>query len=202
MLQGLAFWTGYSRTRFRGYPLGESAFVAEAGRLVHANLGEGVELRMEVQYRQLLLPDASPTRAVGRKRADLVIVKKQVPSTKSPPPAKDVLAVLEVKRASAPATEITADLERLFDWVVAVRSPARAFLLVASEGKEPQRFVKNGVAIAGNHNLPNTDGAYRVRRVCKASRSFEHTRSAHYAVLVEVLARRQATRAVRTMVKR
>lgn len=198
MLQGLAFWTGYSRSRYCGHTLGESAFVAEAGRLLDANLEDGTELRMEVQYKHLLLPGASPLRPPRRKRADIVVVKKQVQSKKSPPPARHVHAVVEVKRASAPPAEVTEDLVRLFDWVIAVDSPARAFLLVASEGKEPRRFVKGGLARPGDWDLPNRAGAYRVRRVCKASGSFKHTGSAHYACLVEVFSHQRPRRAART----
>lgn len=198
MLQGLAFWTGYNRSRYHGYMLGESAFVAEAGRLLDANLEDDTELCMEVQYRELLPTGAAPCRAVGRNRADLVVVKKQVPSKNRPALAKHVRSVIEVKRASAPTAEVTADLQRLFDWVVAVGSPARAFLLVASEGKEPRQFVKNGLAIPGTRGVPDRDGAYRVRRVCKAARSFRRPGSAHYAVLVEVVARPRAKRAVRS----
>jgi hypothetical protein len=94
--------------------------------------------------------------------------------------------IIEVKRASTSKGLIDADLQRL----AAARRlcpDARAFLFVISEANRPKRFVvKEGQSIPGKHQIPKSDGYYRVRRTWKAAPAFKKREHAQYACLIEV----------------
>jgi hypothetical protein len=187
-LQGLAFWIGHRHALYPGYPLGESALIAEACNLIFANLGPGEVLLCERQYTQLM-PDGRWPRNQGmRSRADLVVVTGL---THSQAEAQTSLlghlsAVIEVKRASAPKAQIDQDLKRLAIFKNANKN-ARAFLFVVAEAKRPRRFVSpEGGAMLGKNNIPGENAHYRVRRACKAAAAFSGKESAHYACIIEV----------------
>ena len=95
-------------------------------------------------------------------------------------------AVIEVKRASPGGAQIDNDLQRLAEVKAAVPK-VRAFLFVVSEARRPTRFVSpDGRAILGATEIRETSATYRVRRVCKASASFNGRKTAHYACIIEV----------------
>ena len=188
-LQGLVFWIGHRRALYRHHPLSEGALVAETCNLIYANLDKDKRLLCERQYRDLL-PAGHSLEAVGaRSRADIVVVRKptqkQADGTGSL--VNNLEAVIEVKRASTSGAQIDNDLRRLAEVKVAVQQ-VRAFLFVVSEAKQPlRRFVSpDGRAILGATEIHETPATYRVRRVCKASASFNGRKTAHYACIIEV----------------
>lgn len=181
-LQGVTYWMGHRRCLYRDYPLSEGALVAEVCNLIYANLPETLQLLCEVQYSTFANGGRLPEILRGRIRTDLVVADKTGRSEEDPLPK----FIIEVKRASAPASQINADLARL----VAVRRLChgiRAFLFVISEARRPNRFVNaNGHSIAGAHHIPDSDGHYRVRRTWKAAHAFTKRDRAQYSCLIEV----------------
>lgn len=187
-LQGLAFWIGHRHSLYPNYPLGESALVAEACNLIFANLPPGEVLLCERQYTQLVPQGAWPPGQGARSRADLTVVTGL---TYAQAVAQNSLighlsAVIEVKRASAPQSQINQDLKRLA--ILKQSNPTvRALLFVVAEAHRPKRFVSpEGKAILGKASVPGVSAHYRVRRACKASATFSGKESAHYACIIEV----------------
>lgn len=187
-LQGLAFWIGHRHALYRHYPLPEGALVAETCNLIHAHLKSGELLLCEQQYKRLAPRGTVLTTPGGKSRADLVVVNgitaEQAKTASSL--AHCLVAVIEVKRATAPRAQIDYDLQRLARLKAAVPS-TRALLFLVSEAKRPNRFVSpEGRAILGENPIPGTSAKYRVRRACKATAAFSGKESAHYACIVEV----------------
>lgn len=187
-LQGLAFWIGHRHALYRSYPLSEGALVAEACNLIFANLATNEVLLCEAQYSRLVPPGQWPHSLGQRSRADLVIANgldhKQATGPDNLVPY--AMTVIEVKRASAPRSQLDDDLKRLAALKTANPS-ARAFLFLASEAARPKRFVSaEGRAILGKQEIPTTNCYFRVRRACKAASAFSGRDSAHYACIIEV----------------
>ena len=184
-LQGLAFWIGHRHSLYPHYPLGESALVAETCNLLFANLEPEQELYCEQQYTDLLPKTAWPRDYGIRSRADLVVVNR--PSHADPVDiAKNLYAVIEVKRATAPKAQIDQDLKRLAV-VKHARPRVRAFLFVVAEAHRPKRFtIAEGRAWRKDFDIQGANAHYRVRRACKAAAAFTGKESAHYACLIEV----------------
>jgi hypothetical protein len=187
-LQGLAFWIGHRHALYRHYPLSEGALVAETCNLIHAHLGDGESLLCEEQYKRLLPTRVLPAGIGSKSRADLVVIDGiSAKDAKAKATLAEVaVAVVEVKRYSAPKAQIDYDLQRLAMLKLAVPR-IRAFLFVVSEAKRPARFVSpDGRAILGETPIPNSNGHYRVRRACKATAAFSGKETAHYACIIEV----------------
>lgn len=187
-LQGLAFWIGHRHALYRHYPLSEGALVAETCNLIHAHLGDGELLLCEQQYKRLVPVRTLPVGFGSKSRADLVVISgidsKEAKAMTTL--AEFAVAVVEVKRYSAPKAQIDYDLQRLAMLKVAVPK-VRALLFVVSEAKRPSRFVsQDGRAILGATPIPGSQGHYRVRRACKATAAFSGKETAHYACIVEV----------------
>jgi len=181
-LQGVAYWMGHRRCLYRDYPLAEGALVAEVCNLIYANLPENLQLLCEVQYSSFVKCDPTPEVLQGRIRADLVVSEKGGRNGADPIPK----FIIEVKRASAPASQINADLSRLAA-ARRHRPDIRAFLFVISEAQRPRRFVhKEGRSILGKHKIPESDSHYRVRRTWKAAHAFKNREYAQYASLIEI----------------
>ncbi|WP_155987040.1 hypothetical protein [Thioalkalivibrio sp. ALE11] len=187
-LQGLAFWIGHRHSLFNGYPLTEGALVAEACNLIQSNLPHNLVLFPECMYKNLVPKGVEIQNVTGQSRADLVLCSSGAkPIGREGNIAQHVEFVLEVKRGSAQAGEINADLERLHNFLIAdAHRGVRAFLLVVSESFAPRRFVKDGKSWLGAHEIPGADGHFRVRRTVKAAASFSGKESAHYVCLIEV----------------
>jgi hypothetical protein len=183
-LQGVTYWMGHRRCLYRDYPLSEGALVAEVCNLIYANLPDTLQLLCEVQYSSFVESDPMPVILRGRIRADLVVAEKPAHRGDDPVPK----FIIEVKRASAPTSQINADLSRL----AAVRRccpDIRTFLFVISEAQRPRRFVNDdGHSVLGRHQIPNSDGYCRVRRTWKAAHAFTKRDRAQYACLIEVYA--------------
>jgi hypothetical protein len=164
--------------------------VAEICNLIHANVSDSLRLTCEVQYSKLL--SRAPQRTIGkgkeiltqRARVDLVVSDGPLDLENNPQPK----FLIEVKRASAPTSQVDADLRRLAE--AKRRYPeARAFLFLISEANRPDRFVDaHGMTRKGKHTIPGSDGYYRVRRTAKAAHAFKKRDRAQYACLVEVYA--------------
>ncbi|MCZ6744526.1 MAG: hypothetical protein O7D31_07595 [Alphaproteobacteria bacterium] len=189
-MQGLAFWIGHRHSLYRDHPLTEGALVAEACNLIYANLGADEILLCEEQYSRLTLNGSWPANFGPKARADLVIAANitnaQAASAKSL--ATHLVAVVEVKRASAPKSQIDQDLKRLAT-LKHNNLDVRALLFVVAEAHRPRRFVApEGRAILGKHNITGVNAHYRVRRACKAAAAFSGKESAHYACVIEVFA--------------
>jgi len=187
-LQGLAFWIGHRHALYSNYPLGESALVAEACNLIYAHLGHGETLLCEQKYTRLMPDAAWPNEQGSKPRADLAIVKGLTHSQakKLASLSGHLSAVIEVKRASSPRSQIDNDLKRLAIFKNA-NPDVRALLFVVAESHRPKRFVTHeGVALRGKHDIHEHDAHYRVRRVCKAAASFSGKEKAHYACIIEV----------------
>ncbi len=186
-LQGLAFWIGHRHSLFRSYPLPEGAMVAEVCNLIQANLSDTLNLQPECQYKYLV-PPGTQLKGIGSlARADLVIFscmasdlieKKDV--------FKHVHFVIEVKRGSASKAAIDEDLRRLYTFLCSTQTHARAFLVVVSESRPPNRFVSEGKSRLGTYLIPKSKGCFHVRRTVKAAASFSNKSSAHYVSLLEI----------------
>ena len=179
-LQGVAFWIGHRQSLYSNYPLSEAAMVTEACNLIHANLPNDYNLRCEVQYSEFVNGDADGTILTERARVDLVV--EEIGSSRPS-------FVIEVKRASAPTSQVNKDLQRLA--AVKTQLPGvRAFLFVISEKSRPGRYVsEEGQSILGKNRINKTDAYYRVRRTWKAAKAYKSKESAHYACLLEVFNR-------------
>ena len=188
-LQGLTFWIGHRKSLYPHHPLGESALVAETCNLIAANLDRGEALLCEQQFAHLVPKGAWPSDLGAKARADLFVVRDFTPSRKKVGvPARENLSVLiEVKRASAGKRLIDQDLERLATFKHS-NPQVRALLFVIAEGVLPKRFVnpQDGKAVRGKHDIAGVDAYYQIRRVCKATASFEHKEHAHFACVIEV----------------
>ncbi len=181
-LQGVTYWMGHRRCLYRDYPLSEGALVAEVCNLIYANLPEDMQLLCEVQYSSFIKRNPMPEILQRKIRVDLVVAGKSGGSDEDPDPK----FIIEVKRASAPKSQIDADLSRLA-LARRLRPDIRAFLFVISEAKRPRRFVHgNGHSITGKHEIPDSDSHYRVRRTWKAAHAFTKRERAQYACLIEV----------------
>ena len=190
-LQGLSFWIGHRHALYRHYPLSEGALVAETCNLIHAHLETGESLLCEEQYRRLLPSGVSTSTLGSKSRADLTVIRgiSAKDAKKLPTLAGHIVAVVEVKRASAPKSQIDYDLQRLAK-VKAAMPSVRALLFIVSEGKRPTRFVsQEGRAILGETAIPESAGTYRVRRACKATAAFSGKETAHYSCIIEVYGR-------------
>jgi hypothetical protein len=184
-LQGLVFWIGHRCSLYPHHDLGESALVAETCNLIAAHLHEGESLLCEQPYRKLIATDSE----LGpRVRADLAVLSApNAAELKKRGHLQDLLtAVIEVKRASASKAEIDDDLKRLA--ILKAANPSvRAFLFVIAEGHLPKKFVAaNGKAKKGRFGISDKAAYYHVRRVCKASASFDRKGGAHFACIIEV----------------
>jgi hypothetical protein len=186
-LQGLVFWIGYKRSLYRDYPLSEGALVTELRSLIHANLSDELFLHCEVAYSKLAGKGAiRPEIIAGSVRADLVVATASESTKTAGKTIYSPHVVMEFKRARAPAAQITKDLQRLAAFA-ALRPEARAFLLVLSESDRHDRFVTaEGSSQKGEHAIPGTTGAFRVRRTLKAAHAYTNKGSANYASIVEV----------------
>lgn len=198
-LQGLAFWIGHRRSIYRDYPLGESSLVAELSNLIFAHLPSELELRCEVPLADIIGRPVAAEFGV-RPRADLVICSRSNKdgggrdgTKKVPPVSATAQTVIEVKRAKAPTKEILHDMQRLA-MLREARPKLRTYLIVASEAHQPSHFVtEKGLAVPGWRSINLKSGhestgpaRFHVRRVCKASASFDKRDAAHYVCLLEV----------------
>lgn len=150
-LQGLSFWIGHRHALYPHYPLTEGALVAEACNLIYANLDAGEVLLCEQQYLNLVQTGKWPSKLGRRARADLVIAEEgaQLAAKENRSIGDQVIAAIEVKRASAPKSLIDEDLERLANFKSRNKG-ARAFLFVVAEAERPKEFVtEGGTAIRG-----------------------------------------------------
>ena len=195
LLQGLAFWIGYQRSRYFGYHLTEGAIAAEAaalraGRIGHRPGDMGFGVRREVLLREL----GGSAPGFGSGRVDLLV---QTPPPDGTEPRE--VSVVEVKRADASASAIHKDLNRLACLMEhSVITGLRAFLVMVGEQRIPDEFVKvenlNGAwsvrAKSGIHNIGRASRhSYAVRRTCIAASSLRKSGNTHSATLIEVLSR-------------
>lgn len=187
-LQGLAFWIGYRRALYRGYPLSEGALVSELRGLLHSNLPDELFLKCEIAYSHLVKKRPRPEPISGRTRADIVIANKIESKTKNNKLILNPKYVIEFKRSKAPTREINKDLQRLAAFK-STNSDARAFLFVLSEADRNDRFVdERGKSRLGAQNIPNSTGTFRVRRTLRAAPAYTKRDSANYASIIEVYA--------------
>jgi hypothetical protein len=143
--------------------LAEAAIVAELCNLIFTHLQDDQSLQCEVQYSSLVEPGKLPTDLAQRARVDLVIWKEDPEGTEVPQ------FLIEVKRASAPKSEIDRDLQRLAS-ISTVLPKCRKILIIVAESERPKRFVNDeGQGITGKHSVPSDSNyIYRVRRTAKA----------------------------------
>ena len=169
LLQGLTFWLGYSKVYYHKSLLKEGAITAEAVKIIHSKLKDDY-VECEIMYKKILSPSGW-----GNKRADIVIYDSK----------KNPKYIIEVKRHNTPNKKIDEDLERLSK-VIETNNEIRTFLLLVSESKLPNKYVTDsGVAVRKIFNIGDNN-SYKVRRVCKASSSFNKKKNAHFAGLIEV----------------
>jgi hypothetical protein len=181
-LQGLTFWVGHRRQLYSGYPLGESAFVAELCNLIYTHLPDTFLLRCEVQYTELVSGDVEANVLSAKARADIVISEKVDGSREGAIPKW----VIEIKRASAPAAQIIHDLRRLAA-VKSAHGDVKTFLVIIAEASRPKSYVSDeGASKLGWREIPESALKYRVRRTLKAAHAFTNPDSAQYACLLEV----------------
>jgi hypothetical protein len=175
---------GHRRALYRDYLLGEAAMVAELCNVLFANLPTGLKLVCEVQYSKLLdIPDTE-TEFTEKSRVDLCVCG---PLKKGEEPLTKVQCVLEVKRGAAYAAGVNDDLRRLLEVRRALPN-VRAFLLLISEGRRPNRFITDkSFAVRKRLPIPDSNGHCFVRAVMKAVPAVKSLDNAHYACAIEVL---------------
>ena len=165
--------------------------VTEACNLLFANLRRDTyDLYCEKQYSLLVHPGGILKHITGRTRADLILVKKndKISAPTNQNFARAVYSVIEVKRGSAQWGGVQSDLRRLAEFKHHNQN-ARAFLLLVSEGQLPETFVDDGGwSQRGKKIIKGERAHYRVRRTCKAARTFQAVDTAHYACMIEVFA--------------
>ena len=185
-MQGLAFWIGHRSALFNNYPLPEAALVAEMCNLIQANLDKTQKLCPEILYRRIV--NNQEEILTDQARADLIILPTEAPDPYKNDVSDAVQFVFEIKRASSSKQSIDDDLRRLYAFKQQCQTQARAFLIIASEGKLPERFVDKhkGKSRLHSHEIPETAGCYHVRRTVKAAASFERKETAHYVCIVEI----------------
>lgn len=186
-IQGLAFWIGHRRAMFPHYPLSEGALVAELCNLIQVNLGDDHCLFPEIAYSRITTGAGTPEGIPTKARADLVLFNGSRSDIEE---RSDLVtpasAVIEVKRASAGPSLINDDLRRLAQARQA-NMGMRGFLVVASEAKQPARFVARGISKRGKAPIPGLSSwYYRVRRTTKAASSYKALQGQHYICMIEV----------------
>jgi hypothetical protein len=134
-LQGLTYWIGHKRSLYSGYPLRESALVAELCALISSNLDDGMIMECEVMYSEVARGQELPQAVSERARADLVIFERATNKFNRKVPK----FIIEIKRASVPAAEIDRDLRRLAS-ISMVLPTCRVMLFVIAESGRPKRF--------------------------------------------------------------
>ena len=183
-LQGVTYWIGHRRCLYRDYPLSEGALVAEVCNLIHSNLPDQYVLLCEVQYSTFAGREVRRKFLRGRVRADLVVAEKAAEPENKPVPR----FIIEVKRASAPKSQIDGDICRLAE-IRDILPNVRSFLFVIAEATRPRRFVnEDGQSILGKHRIGKQAAYYRVRRTLKAAHAYTKRDRAQYASLIEVYA--------------
>ena len=65
----------------------------------------------------------------------------------------------------------------------------RCFLLLVSQGMLPKQFVNAKTGKAVTKEIVAENYVAKVRRVCKATSSFEKKKNAHYSCLIEVISK-------------
>jgi len=204
-MQGLAFWVGYQHLLLRDHELLEGSITSELYRLMAHYTDCNILIEPEKLYTALGVPSID----AGNSRADLVVsgypneveLKLARKTNKNKMLAANFYYVVEVKRALAPNFKITADIARLHKCLKAMPGGTRAFLLIVSQARKPRKIngfgdlvTKNGVAAKPSQSRIAVSGDFlvpiKIRRVCKASASFDamKSNSAHYVVLIEVFA--------------
>lgn len=185
-LQGLAYWTGHRRCLYRNYSLAEGAFVAELCNLINANLPDRYLLLCEEPYSEFLEDEKRPTILTKRSRADLVVY--EMVKTTDGATEHHASFIIEVKGATAPKSQIDADLTRL----MAVRKVApgiRTYLVVVAEATRPKRFASDrGSSITKRQTIDGIPGYFKVRRTLKAAHAFTKIEKSQYACLIEAFA--------------
>jgi hypothetical protein len=186
-LQGITYWIGHRRCLYRRYPLAEGALVAEVCNLIHANLPDELLLKCEVQYSDLLRREIkyekeARTILTQKSRADLVIVKRSTNRFKKNVPT----FIIEVKRASAPKSQIVRDLCRLAE--ASRRYPSiKTFMFLIAESHRPNDFVdEHGKSRKKKFSIAESSGHYYVRKTWKAAHALSTIERAQYACLIEV----------------
>ncbi len=194
-IQGLTFWVGYQHAFYSYYPLVEGALVAELRKLIQAQLPQEKCILPERMYKDLLPPNAHSRSTT---RVDLVVADTSAMGAPQGNIARYADYVIEVKRAGATLEKRNSDLRRVCSFLGDAGPGKRGFVLVVSESGIPDDYVssRSGTSRPGYRKIfseeqgqadsPEIVGHYRVRRTCKASRTFKVTGSAHYACLLEV----------------
>ena len=175
---------GHRNSLYRQYPLGESAMVAELCNLLFANLPPELKLLCEVQYSKLIEIQDKVTEFTEKSRIDLCICET---FHRGQDLLENVQYVLEVKRGSATKASVNNDLRRLLE-IRKSLPKVRAFLLLISEKKRPDRFVdEKSFAVRKKLLIPESDGHCYVRAVMKAVPEVKSLDKAYYACAIEVL---------------
>lgn len=205
-MQGLAFWMGYQHLLFRDHELLEGSITAELYRLITHYIDRNTLIEPEKSYTALGVPSID----AGNSRADLIVsgypneaALKLARKTnkKNKISSANFHYVVEVKRALAPISKIKADIARLHNCLKVMPKGTRAFVLIVSQARKPRKIygfgdlvAENGVAAKPSQNRIAISEDFlvpiKIRRVCKASASFDamKSNSAHYVVLIEVFA--------------
>lgn len=180
--QGLAYWLGYSAER-DPTKAPELALGHELARLLGAK-AKNLEVHTESYYDRIRrFASADLTKGA---RADVTLWKNSRPNSFIP--TLELKFVIEIKRSTAKASKIKADLRRLA--AVAEELPGvRAFLLVVSQNAlPPEPFSSSrGLRLKPHaYHIVGTNSEYVVTAVFKAAPAFQHPDKAHYVCIAEV----------------
>lgn len=174
MLQGLAFWMGYSKCMNELY---EHDCVHQAFAILRANLGKD-KYAIEYEYPYVLLDKRIKT----QERADLVILKK-TPRRKTP------LCVMEFKMSDNTNGGVAADVKKLRH--ISNDISKLVVLLFYNDDKKLCKIFTTGQgnAIVARKTpvvLKGIDKTVRVRRVAKAMATAANPkRSPYMAVCID-----------------
>ena len=170
-LQGLAYWVGYRRARFRHYHAQEAAVCAELWCLLSAHIVDGLRVVPEYPLKKIVKkPPAS------KERVDIVIAKKEKGKVRENLEIEYVIEVKLAKYSKSNKLDLTAiqkDLKRLAA-IKKERPKLRTIIVLVSERCRRIKFVTDeGIAKRQDFEIDGTSTEYfRIRRVCKVSDSF------------------------------
>lgn len=185
-IAGLAYWLGYKRALFPGYPVPEAAIVTELCALIHAQLPNGYVLRPEERGTKFLPKGVTRPELTDLSRIDLSIWERYLPTGGNRHRNRPIF-VVEVKRNSASKPRVLADLKRLAA-IVEETEGLRAFLCVASEeaGLLKLFTTPKGRLREGKYPVPETKSSWQVVALRKAAPAFSRPELANYCCIVEV----------------
>jgi hypothetical protein len=167
--QGLAFWSGYHATLQSCKDLSEGALENQFCEMLCSHVENGCKPRNQFGYANLV-------KGIGKDRMDIFI----------PGNDTDAGLAIEIKKYKG-LPSVKADCLKLSRLLI--KEKIRCFVVVASQGKRPTKFTTPEGKANREFIFSEKGWCAKVRRVLKASASFDKKNRAHYVCVIEVLKR-------------